>query len=460
MLSEAASKAFPISLKAEIRSALQNADYLSNLPSNVFEAHKTGTHAFGLFNSREIADCIFVNCPKTDYIKQIQVSGTGELEIFISEDYMKAVVNGIIDKQSLEFENTVIRKANDFLIEDLSSSNGLGINCIRGMMMINSLKKIYGIQKQESKSYALCFDYSGNKEIIPKIMQTAQRTNGEFTEQNIKDWITDEILLKIDSSASLIFTSDLSNDFSNTNQINSSKLDQQFVRVKQIIINWLNSSNNTHLNYLFRTHQTQLVSTFLSTHLADLPRSHNKEIVNSAYGDVFFPLDLVGANELFATILNKIESSISVKLPACYDIHYITLSALKYFILRNHRSRTLLIIPSDLLAKTSKSLWAVLAVEKYLSVPSETVPFDKTDIQAARTIIAHLMTMPDAIEDCLVEASPHFLLLWLERLCELYIRADYAIPATTRPKLDTVMKTVIKCALGLAGIDINKIYSH
>ena len=64
LLSQAASKAFPINETADIRLSQSKNDFVSNIATNIFNKYQKQNTSFGLFNSREVADCIFVNCSK------------------------------------------------------------------------------------------------------------------------------------------------------------------------------------------------------------------------------------------------------------------------------------------------------------------------------------------------------------------------------------------------------------
>ena len=101
-----------------------------------------------------------------------------------------------------------------------------------------------------------------------------------------------------------------------------------------------------------------------------------------------------------------------------------------------------------------------MAVYKFLQVPEELCLFEESEIKGEiRAICLHVCCLPDVFEDCLNESSAHFLVDWLERLCEIYIEADYAIDKNARPKVDLVMKIMIEVCLEIIGIDITKIYS-
>ena len=115
---------------------------------------------------------------------------------------------------------------------------------------------------------------------------------------------------------------------------------------------------------------------------------------------------------------------------------------------------------SSLLEKSSKSLWALLAVYKYIQAPTHLKEFEQDEIQGqVRSILMHMCSLADVTEQCLQESSCHYLLEWIETLCEIYIMADYHINQQTRPKIDALMKIAIEETLKIAGIDIDKIYS-
>ena len=74
----------------------QNCDFVTNIPTIVFEKYQQEGVCFGLFNAREIADGIFVHIPKSPTVKRVKISGMGELELTLEDDF----VNGAIDQLS------------------------------------------------------------------------------------------------------------------------------------------------------------------------------------------------------------------------------------------------------------------------------------------------------------------------------------------------------------------------
>ena len=142
ILSKAISRAFPIKENCEVKFTQSSCDYVSDIPKIIFNKYKTGLHSFGLFNEREIADCIFVNCEKTDYIKAVQISGSGDLEIFINDNFITSTLNSILKLDQVTYSDSLNPKEMIFCHLLLKSSEIKTLSYVRTENLIKSLSKI------------------------------------------------------------------------------------------------------------------------------------------------------------------------------------------------------------------------------------------------------------------------------------------------------------------------------
>lgn len=482
LLTGATAKAFPVSEIAEIKNPHRKADYLSNIPSVIYDKYKKEQHAFGLFNSREIADSIFVNCPKVSWIKQIQVSGTGDLEIFISEKYMLSIVNNILSSQTLSFISPTSDITRNFIISNTSNNSEISISCARGLFIIETLKNLHKLHGSLAYTYIVAYDFNPSKrsltQTVSEYISDKLTSNPlRLTEKDKKKLIMDQIIDKINPFIRLILTSDLHDskiryEISQDNIIeidvkkdieeNNEKMYsvyQEWPWMKYAMLSLSPISQKSQLSMFYKYYRRDL-SKKLEKFMKIFDSDASKYVNFSSYGDVFFNMGSSHMNEKFYSILKYLEAINTPHIPHCYNIEYISLASLKYFMLKHSRNTTFAITTQELLEKSSKSLWAILAVYKYLKISQEPQNFKLEEIHGeVRLIFVHIFSLPDAIEECLNGSSAHFLIEWIENLCEFYIRADYHILSETREKVDCIMKICIEFTLKLVGIDINKIYA-
>jgi hypothetical protein len=76
LVSEAAKRAYPVTLVAELRhpSASQDCDLVSPLPRTIYEKYQRDGVCFGLYNAREIADGVFVHVQRSTILKTVKIS--------------------------------------------------------------------------------------------------------------------------------------------------------------------------------------------------------------------------------------------------------------------------------------------------------------------------------------------------------------------------------------------------
>lgn len=203
VLSKAISRAFPIKENCEVKFNKVSCDYVSDIPKIIFNKYKTGLHSFGLFNEREIADCIFVNCEKTDYIKAVQISGSGDLEIFINDNFILTTLNSILKHNQVTYFD--FAKSNEMifchLLLEISEINTLSY--VRTKNLIESLTKIKKLTGKNSKTINFLFTQNNlSKNII--------QTNENFfevpfiNESSISNWL-EEFANMIQDKQSILF---------------------------------------------------------------------------------------------------------------------------------------------------------------------------------------------------------------------------------------------------------------
>lgn len=109
LVKAAAERAFPITLSPKVEQApwVREADYVTNAPKELFKAHKKNYDksevCFGYFNSREVADCIFVQLARHPMLKRTVIGGDGSLEFEICGDW--------IEKELLRRDSVLAAKA-------------------------------------------------------------------------------------------------------------------------------------------------------------------------------------------------------------------------------------------------------------------------------------------------------------------------------------------------------------
>jgi hypothetical protein len=194
ILSKAVCRAFPVNEKCEVDLVQSGCDYTSKIPKVIFDKYKTGLHTFGLFNEREIADCIFVNCEKTGIIKAVQVSGSGDLQIFINDSHIKESILSIITSGRVFLKEVpeVSPKLLCHLLFNHSEQNTLA--CKRAEFILGSLCKIHGQFGSKATILNLIFDENGLEERFQRVndltFEISLLKNSKFS-----DWISKFIVL-------------------------------------------------------------------------------------------------------------------------------------------------------------------------------------------------------------------------------------------------------------------------
>ena len=215
IVSEAAAKAFPVSNDAVIKSCDTKIDYITNIASEIFYKNQKNNIAFGLFNPREIADGIFVNCSKQSYIRQVQISGTGDLEIFINDNYLMQMANEIITNKSILFEKHSKDHQIEYIINYHYDIKGYELNFIKELFLTETLKKLNKLQRRKSSISVFFNDYvykylseSEGKPLLSNLNDFRTEDTRYFA--NLKDILM--ILKEIQIDARLILASDLYNN--------------------------------------------------------------------------------------------------------------------------------------------------------------------------------------------------------------------------------------------------------
>jgi hypothetical protein len=100
IFTSAISTAFPVKDVAQIEYS-KHSDLVCKSPSQIYNKYRKEQVCFGLFNSREIADCIFVNVERDYLIKRVEVSGMGDLKIFLNDEFLYNAVGDIYENQRI-----------------------------------------------------------------------------------------------------------------------------------------------------------------------------------------------------------------------------------------------------------------------------------------------------------------------------------------------------------------------
>lgn len=460
VISNAATRAFPISDSAKVLAKSKHCDFTSDIANEIFQKYLKETTAFGLFNSREIADCIFVNIEKKEFLKQVQVSGLGELEVFVEEKYLKDKANELMRNSEISFERKGSVIEAQYVVEDSSGYVELGIDCARGFFIGDTMRNLQKLVGNRGVLYTVIHDClpenaSGGSKFFAYIHSKIQKKSA-ISQKDEKLLEMDAFLTKIGVDSRLIFTSDLyktsevRQDFEKNNEkINS--VSQHWPWIKYVLLSLYPDSQSQTLHYFYKHHDLNLKKKL---------KSFQDFCKFSCHGEIFFPLSTEITKERLIDTLQHIENFYVPVVPVCYNLQGIALASLKYFVVKQPKGKTFHINIWDLLEKSSRSLWAVLAVYKYLRVFEGENDFAIGEVKGdVRNILLHVCKLPDVVDECIEETSGDILIDWLENLCELYIRADYSIPQESRKKVDKLLKIVIENTMKYIGIDLQKVYA-
>lgn len=474
LISKAVSRAFPVFDTAKILGNQTRTDYITNIPSEVFYKYQKENVTFGLFNIREIADCIFVNCDKQPYIKQITVSGTGELEILIDDLYILNVLNRILSSRKVDI-SLEAGPGCKYMAMELFNSKSIPISLARVLFVVDALKSCNEIQGNNGAVFVVVHDLLDQENSISDFIRNIE-VGGNCrldVDQTDRARIL-EIIGKMGIQTDLALTSDLYNgkkfDFSQDvapgltpgcKELGQSpqpfhSMTQLWPWVKYPVLKVLPELRDKKLNFFYKYYKKDVVQK-LKTALKDSDQALVQNINFYSYGDAFFISDQLNPHkELFDTMkcIEKAFDSISRD----YNIKYLSLAFLKYFLIKHPVKSTIKISADDIVNKYSRSLWGVICIYKQLEVQDELNPFEIAEIEDdSRSLYIHVCSLPDAIEDSLNELSVHFIIEWTETLCEMYIKSPKA--PQSKPKIDSLVKILLEFTLSLLGIDLRKLYT-
>ena len=118
----------------------------------------------------------------------------------------------------------------------------------------------------------------------------------------------------------------------------------------------LSSTNSSILvNYFHKYYQLDIISK-LKTSLKAFDQRILDKTIFSSNGDIFISLELQFTIRNFFSILSNLENIVKSSIQTSYNLKNITLSLLKYFILKQPINKTFYISIPDLLEKNPTSL--------------------------------------------------------------------------------------------------------
>lgn len=395
VLEQAASRAFPIIDKCKVEKAVSGTDYHSELPKELFTKYKTGIHTFGMFNEREIADSIFANCQKNEVMRAVQVSGLGNLQIFINDKFISRTVNKIIEDQEVKIEKTELsRPLFLHILNNVEESQTLAY--YRTELLINSLTDTILAFGSPSVSRKLLLN-NENCAVNPQLSQLKSlNTVNVPSNLNIKTWIQQ-----------------FSSALEEKNQFSS-------------------------IFYLFNSYNSEIFMTSQA-----LPAIFSVFAYGSLFkcSDFFVNSELMPIDEEFLCL-----SSDQREQKAIFH----------YNLLRVPRSSCDLIVFKPL-EKSLNSVWSALNVFRQLRVDGNVEFINENDVQdGLRPVLMHAITLPDVLSTCISSCSMHHLIIWIEKYSELYINTHSNLTPSSLNTLNFLSKQFLSYTLSLLHIDIQK----
>lgn len=397
VLEQAVNRAYPVNEKCVIKKVNFGADYQTDLPKKVFDKYKTGIHTFGMFNEREIADGIFANCDKSEFIRAVQVSGIGDLQVFINENYICTVFNKIIKDQVIKIDKSGF---NDLLlchlIEDFREIETLAY--FRTELLVKSLKKII-------------FEFGGVLGENRTIALNQKGSDCDTSKSKVQNLFKADIPLNVDKK---IWIQELSSVFKQTLSFSS-------------------------IFYLFNSHNSDK---FLSN--SPFPSIFSVH----PYGSLFKSFS-TGLDSDFMPLVNEFSKLSSEKLVQ-EPIFYYNL----FKVPRTSCGLVSFTPPS----KTLDSIWSVFTIYPQLTYSLPIDPLTHSDVQNnLRPILIHILTIPDTLSTCIQSCSMHHLISWIESLTELYIKTDSQLTPECKNKLNFLSKLALDYTFSLIHIDLPQI---
>lgn len=140
IFTSAISTAFPVKDVAQIEYA-KHSDLACKSPSLIYNKYRKEQVCFGLFNSREIADCIFVNVERDYLIKRVEVSGMGDLKIFLSDEFLYNAIGDIYHNQRI-YGKEIEGKSRVIMMKGLRDVNTEG-SVMKDRYYAETYKRIY-----------------------------------------------------------------------------------------------------------------------------------------------------------------------------------------------------------------------------------------------------------------------------------------------------------------------------
>jgi len=104
LISTAVQRAYPVSppIPLDLPKASQNCDFVCKVPGEIYDKYQKEGVCFGLFNTRELADGVFVHIERSPMLRKVKVNGLGELEFTLDEAFLDSALGEINGKFEME----------------------------------------------------------------------------------------------------------------------------------------------------------------------------------------------------------------------------------------------------------------------------------------------------------------------------------------------------------------------
>ena len=156
------------------RNEIENYDYYTYIPKQLFEKYKTDNHFFGLFTVKEVGNDIKIQIPKNDIISKAEASGNGFLKISIDDKY-------ILNNLKIPYSNGSSLNRELLLIgPTFVTDQKLEYDYYRGLNILEKLIRLGEFQGYSISTYIMTQDIDTIK--IQKLL------NKQFPSLNTK-WI-------------------------------------------------------------------------------------------------------------------------------------------------------------------------------------------------------------------------------------------------------------------------------
>lgn len=487
-LTKATQLAFPVKDQAKVKPKSALADYECSIPSQVFNNYKKEQVTFGLFTSREIADAIFVNVEKQKYLQRVEISVTGDLDLYLKDSYLLEEINSILHKRRIEVAET----APPSHIVTVGPEFGQKPNLfhLRQLLLCRSLFSCFEVLNAKVPYTMLCYDVSkplfeffsqGNHDPY-ELIGNALQSPTFF--QEVKFQISTE-LAKLNSLTKAEFRKEFTSDLLNQTIEHQFSENRSEVTMKKFL-----GSNYKELELLgkkwpwdwfhiiktFNSSSTSKVIQFCKYYedsnlhkLQKALKSFDPGLVSRTQfvkvGDILSSEGKL-TNWPIEQILDSLENIGHYRTAMCYEPSYSSKAALFYYILRRLQVSTFHINIDEVFAKSSTSLFGPLAAFNYCNsnlsqLSLENIQeFKPQDFENpfVRSFAKETCMFADKVVLCAEDCSLHHLAEWFENLCKLYMRLERNLNPEVKPKVELLLKILTEQTLDIFGVDTEKLY--